>query len=461
MARHSKNSKGVIAETYHELQALGILEKASTIYQIKKVSSWALIKAILQGTEICIQNLNELLQRIINDLNNRKIDKVAIKTAWFKDLNYLLVKLTNTIHLLINEELKKPSQNSLQMSSVTKLERMLKKADSAIRQYIKSGNILQETFLEKENLNNDFYKFLHDYRIIVYEITIWNKNINSFSIPSDTTYETFIGLELVTKAVNEPKLKGDTFFTQFRCLHQIPEVLTVVVNNYLEQAINDLKKNDIVNVHKNLRIANILFEIALDSLRPIIDNLSHNDYHEIRENLGLTSGSHSTNIHFHLFRDLYGGITSEYMNSFFFNKKNYKALIEKDYTLKLVEVEILNLRNLVNQWRNLHLHLPRINLGENKTKSLIGANEAVESVRKMQNAANSKDPLNPLVIMYSRNYSNNNSSIVNYIEANKSFDKELGKTLGSITQKRFSNVQHREGFFAKQLKFKNPLKRKV
>ena len=36
-----------------------------------------------------------------------------------------------------------------------------------------------------------------------------------------------------------------------------------------------------------------------------MDNLATSDYHKIRENLGLTSGSHSVGLHFHLFRDLY------------------------------------------------------------------------------------------------------------------------------------------------------------
>jgi hypothetical protein len=461
MREQLKNRKGIIAETYHDLQALGALEKASSIYKTKNVSTWSVVKAILQGTEIFAQNLNQLLLRIIKDLKNKRISDASIKLAWFKDLNHLIVKLTNTYQLVVNEELKTNPKSILQIPSIIQLEVSLKKFDTSIKKYVDDNNIALDIFLESEKLNNELYKLLHDYRIIAYELTIWNKSLKALRIPYNTLYEIFIGLELITKAVNEPRLKGDTFFTQFRCLHQIPEILTVVVNNYIEQAIKDLRSDNLDQMHKHLKTANILFEIAVDSLRPIVENLSHNDYHEIRENLGLTSGSHSVNLHFHLFRDLYGIITSEFMSKFFLDKKKYMTLISKKYSLKLVEEELLKLRNLVNQWRNLHLHLPRINLGENQTKSLVGAKEAVESAKKMQSVANSKDPLNALANLYTNTENNEPSSLVSYIESENSFDTTIGKLLGSITQKRFLNVQNREGVFSQPLIFKNPSKRKV
>ena len=56
---------------------------------------------------------------------------------------------------------------------------------------------------------------------------------------------------------------------------------------------------------EQLRCANILATGMTAAMPVIVDNLVTADYHEIRENLGLTSGSHSVGLHFHLFRDLY------------------------------------------------------------------------------------------------------------------------------------------------------------
>ncbi len=451
MTKQSKKKNGVIAETYHDLQALGSLEKASFIYKTKNLSEWALVKAILQGTEIGIQNLNDLLDRVIKDLNSNRIGNAAIKLAWFKDLNYLIIKLTDIIQVVVNEDLEKDKKRAFMISSNTKLEYLLKKTDIAIKKYISKNNIKLEPFFETGELNGEFYKFLHDYRIISYEIIVWNKSLLHFSIPSDASYENFIGLELITKAVNEPRVKDDTFFTQFRGLHQIPEILTAVVNNYLKQAIEDLKKSKLEQTHKHLRIVNILYEITLASLKPIIDNLSQNEYHKFRKYLGQTSGSHSVNLHFQLFRDLYPAIAQEYVSLYFKNKKNYKLNIKKDYRVKLIENELFKLRDLIRQWRVFHLHLPKNNLGKNKTKSLIGAKEAVSAAEKMQSTANSRDPLNALTGVYQNYDESKNTPLLTYLMSKHSFNKELDMVLGNITKKRFPDVQNRVGHFKTQV----------
>ena len=74
------------------------------------------------------------------------------------------------------------------------------------------------------------------------------------------------------------------------------------MKNQLLQQAKDLQQK----AQELLNIANAIGDIVLCSLPPMIDSLSTADYHKIRDNLGLTSGSHSVNLHYHLFRDLYG-----------------------------------------------------------------------------------------------------------------------------------------------------------
>lgn len=457
----NRNSKGPIAGSYADLQGLPNLERAAKSYLTEKSSFWSLIKVLLQTTEVGTQNLNDLLRRLINDLNYNLLERAAIKLGWIKDINHLLIRINNLSDLILNDVLYDGCSSSFPIDSQTKLESSFKELDVSLQQYIRTNSIDLIEVLETQNLTNGFYRFLHDYRILAYELTLWSKNLQKYRIPADSTYSEFIGLKHITAAVNEPSLTGDTFFTQFRCLHQIPELITVEANNRLESATVNIRNAENEAAHKHLRVANELLTITLDSFKPIVDNLSQNDYHEIRENLGLTSGSHSVNIHFQLFRDLYTSITTEFVTRYFADEQKYQATIIKNYPLKLIETELLRLRNLVEQWRNFHLHLPRINLGEHKTKSLIGSSEAVEAARKMQQTAQARDHMNKLVNVYFPTNEEVKSDLVPYIISEESFDSALGSELGKITQNRFKAVQDRQGVFSDPVKFKTPPKRRV
>ncbi|MEZ0542536.1 hypothetical protein [Fibrella arboris] len=456
-----ENRKGIIAESYTDLQALPDLERASKSYVTGKDSPWSLIKILLQSLEISIQNLNDLFERIIFDLNNNKLGKAVIKLGWIKDINNLTMQISSLVNMLYGNSITESSQSLSTTSSQILLNSTYEDFDVAINGYLKRKSINLFKLLETKMLNNDLYIFFHYYRIISHELVIWNENMQKYSIPINTNYDEFVGLSDITHAVDYPKLKGDTFFKQFRGLHQIPELITYEVNNRIEISIVGMRNGRYEIAHNHLKVANNLLKITVQSLKPIVNNLSHNDYHKIRENLGLTSGSHSVNIHFHLFRDLYTLISTEYINTFFKNEEEYKLELQSNYTLKLVETELLNLRYIINQWRDLHLHLPRVNLGENKTKSLIGSQEAVDAVRKMQSAANIKDPLNKLDALYFKFSQKSESNLLNYIKSENSFDTILGKHLGELTQLRFKSVQEREGVFAKTVKFTNPPKREV
>jgi hypothetical protein len=232
--------------------------------------------------------------------------------------------------------------------------------------------------------------------------------------------------------------------------------------------------------YEHLRSANILSAGILASLPPMTENLVTSDYHRIRENLGLTSGSHSVNLHYHLFRDLYQqlweglanwmmdgqprGDRDEVLQATILEAIRNPNRDANSFSFKLVANECLQLRAFIRAWRDEHLQLPRNNLGGSRTKSLTGSLDAIKAVRGMRDAARVKDPMQPLATAYQlRNERATTvpTPITEYLESAESMDNRLADATGQVTQQRFPNVQDRLGVFANQCPFVPPPQRLV
>ena len=55
----------------------------------------------------------------------------------------------------------------------------------------------------------------------------------------------------------------------------------------------------------------------------------------------------------------------------------------RDTFLNLLIAQSVSLRAFIFHWRDLHLNLPRANLGSASTRSLIGAPDAIAAVHRM------------------------------------------------------------------------------
>ncbi len=244
-----KNEKGVIAESYADLQSISALEKAQESFPTKKASQISSFKAILQSIEIGILNISDLLQRITTDVENNEIGKTVVKTGWYKDFNFLLNQLTNCLSLISVLSLTKNQSIDLsQISSIRKFAKILKSFDKKFLNYVKTQNIDLKEVIGNHSLNNNLTQLIHYSRISNLEIAIWEKSLSKTFSPIDIIdYETFTGAKFLHKAVNGVKLEGDTFFTQFRGLHQIPELLTSEINNNIEATIKSLRNKKLEN----------------------------------------------------------------------------------------------------------------------------------------------------------------------------------------------------------------------
>ena len=109
----------------------------------------------------------------------------------------------------------------------------------------------------------------------------------------------------------------------------------------------------------------------------IAENMAPLDYHEIRENLGLTSGSHSVTLEFHLFREYLSSQLWAEIDQHLEERLPSAADLDERVCLADKERhhhtdswithesrnEYIEIRAVFSRMRHAHMHLPRGNLG--------------------------------------------------------------------------------------------------
>ena len=475
------NERGVIADNYHELQALSVIDAAQNSYPLPKASAISVIRAIFQAAEVALVNLTDVMLRAATDIEDSAIGSAVVKMHWVRGIHRVLVRLSMMPHQLgfpgRSEGVLRISDSPAFQSYLNALHQF----DSSVKQCLESGALRLGTALEEWSLDNAEFNFLHLVRVSNHESTIWERNLAEVHVPTAVpAYEEIVVAKAMRDAVYDRELKGDTFFTQFRCLHQIPEILAGEVNDCIEQSIRDIRMNDLQQAAEQLSCVNVLMEGLLVSVPPMADNLATSDYHQIRENLGLTSGSHSIGLRYHLFSDLYEqlwealashatGKPVEDCSDQVIEEAIHRA--ERDrfhdssaWMVHLLADNCLKLRASILQWRDQHMHLPRNNLGGEFTKSLTGSSDAVQAVKGMRDTALRKDCMLPLV--RARGLANEHplptaGQMTSYLESLSSLDSQILVATGEVTKRHFIEVQERAGYFSQRCPFSVPPRRQV
>src|SRR5262249_26992051 len=101
--------------------------------------------------------------------------------------------------------------------------------------YLESSSMLLTDTITHKSLDDNFAKLIQIIRLCNHETTIWEHNLSIVTVPEMVEeYKEFIRASYIRDMVYDRKLQGDTYFTQFRGLHQIPEILTSEINDYIE-----------------------------------------------------------------------------------------------------------------------------------------------------------------------------------------------------------------------------------
>jgi hypothetical protein len=477
-----ENERGAIAETYEKLQGLHILKEAREHHPLPKASSQSVLRAIFQAAEIALLNLADLISRASKDVEKNGISGSAVvKMSWACGFHRVMVRLS-----MMPQQLSLGCESPMKPLGISEsptlgnYELALKHFDESILMHFGKGDLELECILRDQSIDSIEFRLIHLARICNHETTIWEHNLTEVYVPGEKlSYDELVGIEYVQNAVYDTVLRGDTYLMQFRGLHQISEILGEEINDRLEEVIRNIRINQLEQAIEHMNYINVLTEGILATMPPMIDNLATSDYHKIRENLGQTSGSHSVSLHYYLFRDLYEQLGKALM-------RNLISDVDKEYTEDLIgEVvrqvdcrrfdstqnfmihllfnECLKLRRFIFEWREIHLHLPRNELGGCSVKSLTGSPDAIEQVTQMRDIAQDKDPMKYLA--FNRRLSNRRKEesrrLTVYLQAKESLDHQILAATGEVTKHEFREIQEQSGLFARKCPFSAPPRRQA
>ncbi|WP_445372040.1 hypothetical protein ACH518_04630 [Methylomonas sp. HW2-6] len=447
-----------IAKSYEELQSVELLRLAIENSPIDRPSAESCVRVLLMSVEIALINLDHLASEIKRDFDNENILRAEIRSQWFHSFHRILVHLGMTSWELatlqvfnFEDFVDSPKfQNSTALKNYCN---SLQDMDLAVDRCVQRTNINLGDILSCQWVNEPLGRILHFLRLSAQDCRIWEHHCSSIRIPlTNIEYDEYVARPTLFDAVNRVSLNRDTFLEQFRAAHQIPELLIYEVNNLLEVAIKFLREHIWESSVLNLRLATTLLAETLPCLETINDCLQTTDYYAIRNNLGLTSGSHSVAIHYHLFRDLYPTWCETVKSELKFKKAD-------DNIQKLIWLETGRLQVLIHTWRKMHMHFPRNYLGSHNTKSLIGTKDALLTVQTFAQKAYANDTL------LSMNSGLNQTSIAliatQYLDSQNSMDTLLLEATGKIAQSNFPDVQKRSGYFANFVNFDPPKERNI
>jgi tryptophan 2,3-dioxygenase len=478
------NERGVIAENYYDLQGLAVLDGIRKAHPLPKASAESLCRALFQAVEIGLLNLNDVLRRAVDNLHDEAVEPVIVKLFWARAFHRVISALS-LLPARLNAIMEGGRARSVirigDSPAFNAYLATLRHMDVAVGALIRSGRLNLERAIADESLESVQFNFFHLLRICNHETTIWEANLSEVAVPIEIqSYSAFVAADGIRQCVYDRVLKGDTYFTQFRGLHQIPETLGEEANDQCECAILDIRAGRLQRALERLQCVTTLIDAMVMNVPPMADNLATSDYHQIRENLGLTSGSHSVCLHYHMFNDLYQQFSKELIALLTGDDGPQKtedligeatARLEQRrsedhsaWLLHQIISEGLKMQSYIFHWRQSHLHLPRNNLGGAMTKSLTGSPEAIKAVRNMLASATQRDPMKPVAQargLVSGRKQAVRGPLTTYLESDESLDGMILAATGAATQQRFHDVQQRLGFFAQRCPFKPPARRTV
>ena len=458
-----RNSLGKVAADYEDLHKIKILEKISEKWHQKPISYNSALRAEFLAAEICLLNLARISKKAAEKIRREDIQGAYVDIRWLRSFHEIMRAIGRAVYSLsLNHQ---PATGAGKTHGLS----YLSIADSlSVPLYIESSQLLEKcialaisdqseesmkALIGERSHDDPMYALVHCLRLSAHDATKWEADL--YRVPVEegiSSYRDVVPHALVYEAVYSADLDVDSYYGEFVAAHQIPEVLCVTANDFLEEGIRQLRQDNLSAATEMVDIVNTLFRVTLASQWSLAECLSPSEYYHFRENLGVASGTHSLALYQHMFKDLYACLW-----------KDVETWLEKDgdvYTVCRQAVgerhashdawlkhiflrNVLILHQLHQEWRHLHLHLPRNILGSGGTKSKIGMPDALETVYALRESANSATPLKRL---YSAKNLHLESAavgapIASHHAAAESFDAKWNALTGVVARERFPEVQ--------------------
>lgn len=418
----ARNHLGPIARTYDELQSIPLLTQALEAGSVPLDGSRAQAhRACWQSAELGIIGMSLMVEALSNSFaapnEGWKRDSAA---RWLNSFAQLTFEL-----LLTARRVDRPDEifgDEGHVSSSPNYKRLIEAEEALSRQLAETAEASPFGSPLTSEAARDFLRYVQARR-----------NIDEYGwLGQDgSSYESYCQPDLLYLVATEIRLTGPTAFDQFRLCHQIPEVIAPAVSAHVLQATDLMNGERYSEARELLERADRLLPIATHSIMVLDRCLNASDYHAIRENLGVTSGSHSEQIHSRLFLKVWPSLLTAAQRA--------AASSELEAVGCVVHARSIGLE--IDRWRLAHLNFPRLNLGGPRTgaKSLTGAPDAVETVLRMRHVAEQVAPTSKVT----------NSELQLPPSYLSSFEDAMLDEIASETKQRFRDVQERTGYFAR------------
>jgi tryptophan 2,3-dioxygenase len=467
LLQNGKPSEYRFQASYGDLHGIFHLDDANKEFDLSNNPKAAIKRAILQAMEVAILNIQDLSPRVAEDVKNNELNKALEKFGWVSDFSETLRALCS-----LERQIPSPGRGiKLTVKDHSAVaEGTLKDLEEVLYKSISDAGLITEEQLNL-GLSSPPTKFLQQGSLNQSYTDIWsNKTVNIPDIiptkneDEKSFYKRFVGTEHINLAVNEITQKGDNFLKQFKAFHQISEVLVKLANNLLCKSIKTLlsdSKNEVAveDAMQNTDISLLLLKIIPENVKPILNNLGVKQYQDIRDSLGITSGSYSNNIREGLFTPLHElFFQTVYCKVMGTNEKGYDP---EQLQLKLNDVftnpsanpktsqnyrlamQALKLDAVVTDWRDLHLQLVKTQIGANSSISggLVGIKSAVSFI-----LASEKIQFTPPIYIASGvepRIAKSAKQIVTEILNPKTFVGKVGSTTGAFVGKLSKDVNDR------------------
>ncbi|MCE9669674.1 hypothetical protein LY474_17910 [Myxococcus stipitatus] len=463
------NALGRIAESYDILHNIPSLTAARRQGNLPPASYNAAVRTVFQGAEVALLNLTRLTDRVSCHVARGNPARASVFARWLTGLHTILRRLGNTAtELRILHARATPSgapedepaeAMSIQSSSALRgYVEAIQRMDSVLLGSCAGGGLERvKLSLGKGTHDDALFSLLHSLRLVAHDGTKWESDL--FAVPTEPgmpPYEDAVGGILLASAVKTASLAGETFYGEFVCLHQIPELLCDEVNDHVEAAIRHFRADALSHAVEQLSYARALLSAVIESQRVMVECLATTEYHFFRENLGPASGIHSLAIRQHMFRDLFSCLWNDLEA---WTTRGGQRVEEgaRELALRRHEsapawlrhsllAEAFRLHQLHEEWRHEHLHMPRNCLGSGGTKSMIGVPDGLETVMRMRETANAQPSLKRLhkARELKLGGTEERAPLTAHHRSATSLDTFLKSLTGEITRDFFPEVQGKE-----------------
>lgn len=460
-----ENALGRIAKTYEALHGLHHLRKARE-WAVGRPSNETAVRSIFQAVEVALLNLSDLTQRATHDLAANKVSRATTKLVWalsFHRLIATLAQLPARFSLMTGDRVMGSSNGGFRASpALAGLLLALRDFDATVADWAGERSTTYESLIKDVSVSGVGVSLVHQVKVAAHAAEIWDTLlVNMAFVPAHERYRQWVCADELRAMVYDVELKDESYYMQFRALHQIPEILALEANAHFAAATQLIMAGDFRTAHDHLLIAVALTDGVVASLTPLVDCLTTGDYHFFRGNLGLNSGTYSNALNDALLYHQYGELTkalakwvqtgSDRPNSADSGENTTQAPINVDSKNEHVrELQLLVslagiYRSQLIQWRDHHLALPRHNLGTGNTASMIGNLNGVQTVERLRDAAESRDRKDPLWKAMGDTSKRERGILGDYLNSADSLYFQLQAATGTVTRERFPDVQARSG----------------